>query len=255
VPDWQKEESRFQDWAERHGGNTKLPKVLIVEDDIPLAEMVANYLRFEHYLVEIVDNGDDALSHLEQNDYEIAVLDWNIPGLMNGLEVCKAYRARGGMTPILMLTGKGSIDEKTTGLDSGADDYLTKPFQVRELASRLRALLRRSSLTTSESSVLELGALKLDIDNYRVTFDAQEIKLIPKEFRLLEVLMRKPGRVFSADELIRKIWLANEEGSSDSVRTHIKNLRQKLTKSNCTCVVETVHGVGYRISASDADQK
>lgn len=229
--------------------------MLIVEDDIPLAEMVANYLRFEHYLVEIVENGDDAISHLEQNDYDVAVLDWNIPGMMNGLEVCKVYRSRGGMTPILMLTGKGSVDEKTTGLDSGADDYLTKPFQVRELASRLRALLRRSNLTASESSILELGALKVDIDNYRVSFNNQEIKLIPKEFRLLEVLMRKPGRVFSADELVRKVWLASEEGSSESVRTHIKNLRQKLAKSNCTCAVETVHGVGYRISASDGDQK
>lgn len=229
--------------------------MLIVEDDVPVAEMVASYLRFEHYLVEIVDNSEDALSHLEHNDYEIVILDWNIQGMKSGLEVCKEHRSRGGKTLILMLTGKDSIDDKTTGLDSGADDYLTKPFQVRELSSRLRALLRRNPDTSSESNVLELGALKLDVEQYRVSFNDKEIKLIPKEFRLLEVLMRKPGRVFSADELVRKIWLTDEEGSSDSVRTHVKNLRQKLDKANCNYVIETVHGVGYRISADDANQQ
>lgn len=225
-----------------------MPKVLIVEDDAELSEMVARYLRFEHYLVEIVDNGEDALSQLEHSDYEVAVLDWNIQGAMTGLEVCKEHRARGGKTPILMLTGKSSIDDKTSGLDSGADDYLTKPFQVRELASRLRALLRRNPLKT-EASLLELDGLKVDIENYRTSQNGIEIKLIPKEFRILEVLMRQPGRVFSSDELVRKVWLTNEEGSADSVRTHIKNLRQKLAKSNCACSIETVHGVGYRISS------
>ncbi len=224
-----------------------MPKVLIAEDDPELSQMVARFLRFEHYLVEVVDNGEDALSQLEQCDYEIAILDWNIRG-MSGLEVCKEHRARGGKTAILMLTGKQTTDDKTTGLDSGADDYMTKPFQVKELSSRLRALLRRSGQTIV-TSLLELGSLKLDVDNYRTTVGGVEIKLIPKEFRILEVLLRQAGRVFSTDELLRKVWLANEEGSPESVRTHIKNLRQKLAKSNCTCAIETVHGVGYRISA------
>ncbi|MGH9549545.1 MAG: response regulator transcription factor, partial [Terriglobales bacterium] len=216
-----------------------MPKILLAEDDTELAEMLARSLRFEHYNVEIVANGEDALSHLDQCDYEIAILDWTMPG-MSGLDVCKKHRARGGKTPILMLTGKGELDDKTMGLDSGADDYLTKPFHLKELIARLRALLRRGA-NIVDDKVLTFEKLQLDIDNHKLTYDGHYIKLIPKEFRILEVLMKQPGRVFSAEELLRKVWLANEDASNEAVRTHIKNLRAKLAKNEGSPAIETVH--------------
>jgi DNA-binding response OmpR family regulator len=229
-----------------------MPKVLLADDNVELSEMVARYLKFEHYTVEVVDNGDSALELLSTCDFDLAILDWEMPG-KSGVEVCQSHRQRGGTTPILMLTGKNEIDDKLFGLDSGADDYLTKPFHVQELIARLRALLRRSPLTASP--IFKLGNLSLDSESYRVLVDAKDLKLIPKEFGILETLLKKSGKVFSTDELLNKVWVANEVASAESVRTHIKNLRQKLSKAGCNVEVETLHGIGYKVTEKVVDAK
>ncbi len=227
-----------------------MPKVLLADDNVELSEMVARYLKFEHYTVEVVDNGDSALELLSTCNFDLAILDWEMPG-KSGVEVCQSHRQRGGTTPILMLTGKSEIDDKMFGLDSGADDYLTKPFHVQELIARLRALLRRSPLTANP--IFTLGNLSLDSESYRVLVDSKDLKLIPKEFGILETLLKKPGKVFSTDELLNKVWVANEVASAESVRTHMKNLRQKLSKAGCNVEVETLHGIGYKVTEKVVD--
>jgi two-component system OmpR family response regulator len=227
-----------------------MPKVLLAEDDAELSEMVARYLKFEHYTIEVVDNGDSALEMLNTCDFDLAVLDWNMPG-KSGVEVVQSHRQRGGTTPILMLTGMKEIEDKMLGLESGADDYLTKPFHIRELIARLRALLRRSPLTVTP--IFTLGNLSLDSESYRVLVNSKDLKLIPKEFGILETLLKKAGKVFSTDELLNKVWVANEVASAESVRTHIKNLRQKLSKAGCNVEVETLHGIGYKVSEKVVD--
>lgn len=223
-----------------------MAKILLIEDDPETCEMIAECLRFEHYSVEQVDNGTDGLSFLQTYSYDLAILDWGLPGLP-GIEVLKKYRQDGGTTPVLLLTGRAEIDEKTQGLDTGADDYLTKPFHMNELLARVRALMRRVS-PTKAGTTLTLGKLALDPQSHTVTWDGQELKLIPKEFSILEALLRQPGRVFSTDELLNKVWKAEESPGPEAIRTHIKNLRKKLEAVSGDPIVETVHGVGYKVS-------
>jgi DNA-binding response OmpR family regulator len=223
-----------------------MAKILVVEDETNVAAAIVDLLTYEHHIVETADNGADALHLLQLSQFDLAILDWRLP-VMDGLEVCKTYRARGGTIPILMLTGKSLSAEKELGLDSGADDYLTKPFDMRELAARTRALLRRPP--SLMGNVLEINGLVLDRQNYKVSFNDKPISLLPKEFDLLEFFMRHRNRVFSLDSLLEHVWASAADVSPDAVRQCIKRLRKKLEDAGCSPLIQSVYGVGYKLES------
>ncbi len=221
-----------------------MSKVLLVDDDIEILEKVADFLSFERYTVDTVANGRDALEHLRVYKYDVIILDWHLP-LISGVQVCRDFRAQGGSTPILMLTGKSDILDKEQGLDAGADDYLTKPFHVRELSARLRALLRRPGAVTG--CLLKIGHLELDPAGYTVRADGTEVQLQPLEFALLEFFMRHPGQVFPPQALLDRVWSSGSDATVDSVRTCVKMLRKKIDLAGQESIIYTVHGVGYKL--------
>jgi DNA-binding response OmpR family regulator len=220
-----------------------MAKILIAEDDPHLSALIRNLVMGERHVAECVNNGSDALGMLMMYKYDLVVLDWMMPG-MTGNSVCRNYRDKGGAAPILMLTAKSSIEEKETGLDAGADDYLTKPFDARELLARIRALLRRPQAVTA-SNGLAIGDLALDTKACKLFKAGIELKLLPKEFNLLELFMRYPNQVFSPEALLQRVWTADSAASSDTVRTYIKTLRKKIDSPGTASTIRTVHGVGY----------
>lgn len=224
-----------------------MAKILLVEDDVELTAMISEWLEFERYMVEVAHNGRDGSDRLRNCQYDVIILDWSLPDT-TGIELCRGFRADHGTTPIIMLTGHGSISDKEAGLDSGADDYLTKPFNMKELSARIRALLRRSS--SSPSNVLKVSDLIVDPTKYKVTKGGAEIQLLPREFALLEFFMRHPDEVFSADALLQRVWHSESEASSDALRTCIKRLRQKLDGDNDNSIIQTIPRVGYRLRSS-----
>lgn len=219
-------------------------KILVVEDDQGLARMVREWLTFERHLVETSGDGREGLEKLCSFQYDLVVLDWDLPQI-SGVEICRQFRSRGGNTPILMLTGKDAISDKESGFSAGADDYLTKPFHMKELSLRLKALLRRAS--PSASDTLKAGDLELDTQQHKVTRAGQEVQLLPKEFALLEFLMRHPGQVFSAEALLIRVWASEVDTSVDAVSTCIKRLRKKIDVEGKDSAVRTIHGVGYKL--------
>ncbi|HEY9784785.1 MAG TPA: response regulator transcription factor [Candidatus Obscuribacterales bacterium] len=221
-----------------------MAKVLVIEDEPDFSELIASYLKSEHYTVEVVDSGEEGLDRLKFYKYDVIILDWVLPGV-SGVEVCRAFRGTGGTTPILMLTSKKHVDEKEAGLDAGADDYLTKPFELKELSARVRALLRRPSAFSG--SVLKVGNLELEPNSFRVTRNGEEISLLPKEFALLEFLMRHPNQVFSPEAILDRVWASESEASPETIRTYIKRLRKKLDVEGKPSMLSTVHGVGYKL--------
>lgn len=224
-----------------------MAKILLVEDDLTAAAMVKDWLEYELYVVEEVHNGEDALDLLKTYSYDVIVLDWQLPK-MSGVDLLKDFRDRGGKTPVLMLTGNRTIGEKETGLDAGADDYLTKPFDMRELSARLRALLRRSP--TARSTVMKCKHVSLDPSTCKVTSDGAELKLLPTEYALLEFLMRHPDRVFSIDEILDHVWKSESEATATAVRTYITRLRKKIDVEGKPSIITTVHGLGYKLDPS-----
>lgn len=221
-----------------------MSKILIVEDDKGLCQVIDESLQSEKYSVEVSYDGSDAVERLRSYVYDLVILDWDIP-FLNGIEVCKQFRSRGGKSPILMLTGKSQIDEKEHGFDSGVDDYLTKPFELRELKSRVRALLRRPA--SFQGKALTAGDLVLEPSSYRVAKGSKQLSLSPKEFALLEFLMRHPKQVFSAEHLLRSVWKAEDDVGLETIKTHIKNIRAKIDSEGQPSVIATVFGVGYKV--------
>lgn len=225
-----------------------MAKILIVEDDKDTSGMLDDWLSLEHHVVECVYTGTDALDRLSFYFYDIVILDWTLPE-MSGLEVLKAYRVKGGETPILMLTGRNTVVEKETGLDSGADDYLTKPFNAKELSARIRALLRRSS-TQKRGSTVSINGLEIDPVAHTFKKDGELIELHPKEFALLEFFMRHPDQVFSTEALLDRVWSSDSESSPDTVRVTLQRLRKKIDEPDKPSVIETKHRVGYRLNTA-----
>jgi len=218
----------------------------VIEDDETLLSMIVDWLTKERYLVESVGAGDEAMSLLRVNQYDVIVLDWQLPG-MSGIEICRSFRASGGQTPIIMLTGKKMISEKTEGFDSGADDYLTKPFDIKELALRIQALLRRPPRL--HSNVLRAGDVELDPEKHRVTKGGAELHLLPRDFELLELFMRYPDEVFSPEALLTRAWHADSDATIDGLRTAIKRIRKKVDDAGdeSQSMIETIPRVGYRL--------
>ncbi len=223
-----------------------MAKVLIVEDEPDLSDPIRAFLTHEHHLVEVVDNGLEALERLRFYKFDVIILDWMLPGLQ-GVEVCKQYRASGGSTPILMLTARRQTQEKVLALDAGADDYLTKPFDVYEVSARVRALLRRPAAVSS--NLLKVRNIVLETSTFRVTRNDEEVQLLPKEFALLEFLMRHPNQVFSAEALLDRVWASDSEASPETIRTYVKRLRQKIDTNGQPSIISTVHGVGYKLES------
>lgn len=221
-----------------------MAKILLVEDDRELATRVLEWLEIEKHIVEHADTGGIACEKLEDFKYEVVILDLGLPD-MTGIDVLKKFRARGGTTPVLILTGQDSVEDKEKGLDAGADDYLTKPFDARELSARLRALSRRPQ--NFSGVTLTAGLLVLDTVSRKVTLSNQEVVLKPREFAMLEYFLRRPGKVVSPDELLKNVWGSDSESTSETIYTHIKNLRKKLTIEGVEPPIKTVHGVGYRV--------
>ncbi|MFE6284470.1 response regulator transcription factor [Streptomyces sp. NPDC057877] len=218
-------------------------RLLIVEDERRLALSLAKGLTAEGYAVDVVHNGPDGLHQATESPYDLVILDIMLPG-MNGYRVCSALRAAGHDVPILMLTAKDGEYDEAEGLDTGADDYLTKPFSYVVLVARIRALLRRRG-QTGASPVLTLGTLTLDTAAHRVTLDGTEITLTAKEFAVLEQLAVRAGEVVSKARILEHVWDFAYDGDPNIVEVYISALRRKLGAA----LIRTVRGAGYRLEA------
>jgi DNA-binding response OmpR family regulator len=218
-------------------------KLLIVDDDIALCESLKALLTGEKHLVDVVNNGLEALDFLKNYDYDLVLLDWNLPGC-EGIEVCKRYRESGGDAFIIMLTGQTAEQRREEGLDTGADDYVTKPFYARELCARIRAMLRRPS--ASASSTTEIGKLSINMQRHEASVDGKVMKLMPLELALLEFIVRHPNDVFSGEALLKRLWDADADVGVDSVYACLTRLRKSLKAAGLPNLIQTVHGVGYR---------
>lgn len=220
-------------------------RVLVVEDDVPLAEVLKRGLTEDGYATDVVGKLSDAIHAVESNDYDLVVLDRGLPD-GDGRELCAQMRANGDGTPVLMLTARDGLGEKVEGLDAGADDYLTKPFDYPELTARMRALLRRPA--ESQTPILTHGHLEMDPASRRVSRSSITIPLTAREFALLEVLLRAPSTTHPRTDLLESVWDANYDGLSNVVDVHIANLRRKLELPGLPDPIETVRGVGYRLT-------
>jgi two-component system response regulator VanR len=220
-------------------------RVLLVEDELYMAEAIRDGLRLEAIASDIAGDGDAALELLHVNEYDIAVIDRDIPG-PNGDEVAKSIVASGSGTPILMLTAADRLDDKASGFELGADDYLTKPFELRELVLRLRALDRRRA--HSRPPVREIAGLRVDPFRREVYRDGRYVALTRKQFAVLEVLVAAEGGVVGAEELLARAWDENADPFTNAVRITVSGLRKRLGEPS---VIATVPGVGYRIEAED----
>jgi two-component system response regulator MprA len=216
--------------------------ILAVDDDPQILDLLKRGLAYEGYSVTTAADGTAALSQARDNPPDLVVLDWMLPG-MDGLEICRRLRA-GGDVPILLLTAKAGVPDRVSGLDSGADDYLVKPFSFDELLARVRALLRRRQSTTAPQ-VLRFGKLALDNAARQVTYDGHTLELSTKEFDVLELLMRHPRQVVTRETFYDRIWGYDFGGESNILEVYIRYLRAKLEKAGGQGLIQTVRGVGY----------
>lgn len=220
-------------------------RLLVVEDDAALGQILVRGLSEEGYAVDLSTGVADARHNAMTNNYDTMLIDIGLPD-GNGLELCAELRAGGDNTPILMLTARDGLSDKVGGLDSGADDYLTKPFDFPELTARVRALTRRPPDT--HKPLLEHGDISLDPASRRVWRGAITVPVTAREFALLEQLLRRADAVHSRTELLEQVWDANYDGLSNVVDVHIANLRRKLEMPGLTPAIETVRGAGYRLT-------
>ncbi|WP_353644439.1 phosphate regulon transcriptional regulator PhoB [Mesorhizobium sp. WSM2239] len=223
------------------------PKIMVVEDEEPLGVLLRYNLESEGYQVEIVARGDEAEIRLQENVPDLLVLDWMLPAL-SGIELCRRLRMRPETErlPIIMLTARGEESDRVRGLATGADDYLVKPFSTPEFMARVKALLRRAKPEVL-SSVLKVGDIVLDREAHRVYRKKSEVKLGPTEFRLLEFMMRHPGRVFSRGQLLDNVWGETIYIDERTVDVHVGRLRKAVNTGRMPDVIRTIRGAGYAI--------
>ncbi|KEO52669.1 XRE family transcriptional regulator [Thioclava pacifica DSM 10166] len=220
-------------------------KLLLIEDDVTTADYVTRGLREEGHTVDHLANGREGLTQALAGDYDVMIVDRMLPEL-DGLSIVRAVRAAKVATPVIFLTAIGGVDDRIEGLNAGGDDYLVKPFAFGELSARLAALARRPQ-AQAEQVVLEAGDLKMDLIARRVTRAGQEIDLLPREFALLEFLLRRKGRVQTRTMLLEGVWDLNFDPQTNVVETHISRLRNKIDKPFERDLIHTVRGAGYRI--------
>lgn len=223
-------------------------RILIVEDEHKIAQALKRALEQENYAVDISYDGDDGYAMATTEPYDLAIIDRMIPGEYDGLGIVKAMREAKIHTPIIILTAKGTVNDRTTGLDSGADDYLVKPFALEELLARIRALLRRP--TEVKQTILTAGDLSLNTVTYEVKRGGKLIQLTSKEFSLLEFLLRNQGRPVNKDTIISHVWDYNADVLPNTVEVYMKYLRQKIDDPfDGPHLLQTARGFGYRIEA------
>lgn len=221
--------------------------ILIVEDEQKIARFLELELKYEGYEVDIANNGRDGLEKGKAEGVDLIILDLMLPGL-SGIEVCRRLRQTSEV-PIIMLTAKDDISDKVTGLDIGADDYMTKPFAVEELLARIRVLLKKANSIKekSDSMTLEIGKLKLCKNNYKVEYDGETIELTKKEFELLEFMMINKNIVLTREKILDKVWGYDYFGDTNIIDVYIRYLRSKIDQKYNINLIETVRGVGYII--------
>jgi DNA-binding response OmpR family regulator len=219
-------------------------RLLLVEDEIELSNALAAVLRRSNYSVDAVYDGQDALDYLMTGNYDGAILDIMLPK-MDGITVLKKVRASGNSVPVLLLTAKTEIDDRVNGLDSGADDYLTKPFAMKELLARIRAMTRRQTETTD--SILKFGNVQLDRITFQLSTPKDSLRLANKEFQMMEMLMVSPGQIISADQFMEKIWGFDSETEQNVVWVYISYLRKKLTALEADVAIRASRGLGYTL--------
>ncbi len=224
-----------------------MAKMLLVEDDESIARSIEDWLKDQPYVLEISNDGADAYERLKHFGYDLLILDWELPN-RPGVQLCADYRAAGGKAPVLMLTARKDIADREFGLDTGADDYLTKPFEMRDLSARIRALLRRSTGYFDNS--LEEGKLKLEHGTLSIKVGDKSIRLLPSEFALLEFLMRNSDKFVSSENLLSHVWTIDSEASEQALRTCVFRLRKKLDEKGSGITIESAKGFGYRIISS-----
>ena len=226
-----------------------MTRILVVEDERAIAEAVSYALRDAGYEVDTTDDGDEALAAARREPYDLMVLDLLLPG-RPGMEICETLRQESDL-PIVMLTARDTALDRVTGLDMGADDYVTKPFSVSELVSRVRALLRRRELDRARiEKIIKVGGLQLDVSRYAASIGGKPLRLTVSEFRLVQLLASEPDRVFTRDELIKHLWQSEFVGDRRAIDVHISNLRRKLESDpRHPRRLLTVRGVGYKLVA------
>jgi two-component system copper resistance phosphate regulon response regulator CusR len=219
-------------------------RILVVEDEKELANAISRGLQKQGYAADTAYDGEEALFKAEVNDYDLIILDLNLPKI-DGVEVCQKLRASDSATGILMLTARSSPDERTRGLEQGADDYLVKPFHFPELLARVRAILRRKG--EPRNIILKIGDFVIDPNTLKGYFKNSEIAFTVKEFSILEYLMRNTGRIVSQEELLEHVWDEDSNIFTQTVKVHIKNIRKKLSLVGAKDLISTVKGRGYMI--------
>ncbi len=224
-------------------------RILVVEDDVPLAEVLKRGLTEDGYATDVVGKLVDAVHAVDTNSYDLIILDRGLPD-GDGRTLCSQMRENGNGTAVLMLTARDGLGDKVEGLDAGADDYLTKPFDYPELTARIRALLRRPS--EAQSPILSHGNIEMDPASRRVSRSSITIPLTAREFALLERMLRSPTATHARTDLLESVWDANYDGLSNVVDVHIANLRRKLGLPGHDDPIETVRGVGYRLTQQEA---
>lgn len=225
-----------------------MAKILVIEDEAPLRKMTRDLLVAENHQVDTASDGLEGEALIQHGQYDLALIDWNLPE-KSGIDVCKSYRQRGGGSRILMLTGKSASLDKIMGLDAGADDYLTKPFDPAELLARVRALLRRP-LGINENDCIRLGDLAINVAAHEVTRGGRSIALVKREFALLLFLAQNPDRAFTTDALIARIYPNDADGTPEALFTTISRLRKKIDIGGHESAIATIHGVGYKLNVA-----
>lgn len=224
-----------------------MPKrILVVDDEPSIVELIRVNLEDGGYEVGVAADGDEALERFSQEAWDLVILDLMLPGV-DGIEVCRRIRKE-SQVPIIMLTAKADEIDRVLGLEMGADDYVTKPFSPRELLARVRAILRRVPDTVVTGELIQYGRLRLNLEKRTVEIDGDRVQLTPREFDLLHLLARYPGRIFQRDYLLEQLWEYEYTGGTRTVDVHIRRLRQKLEHHpQYAEAIETVHGIGYRL--------
>jgi DNA-binding response OmpR family regulator len=217
-------------------------RILIVEDEPTLRKLEKNFLEKNGFVVDDVENGEDALSKIEINRYDCILLDLNIPQ-KDGIQVTKELRKAGNSSPIIMVTARSQIYDKLEGFDSGADDYITKPFDMKELVARINAIIKRSSINQEE--ILKISEMEIHPEKNIVKSKKKDIELSNKEMGVLQYLVRNKGKIISSEELLEHVWDSNVDMFTDTVKTHIKTLRKKIDPEKK--LIKTVRGKGYVI--------
>ena len=227
-------------------------RLLIADDDKDIAKVLTALFEHNNYSVDAVHNGIDAYDYASGGDYDGLILDIMMPG-MDGLETLKKLRAEGVNTPVLLLTAKGEVEDRVSGLDAGADDYLPKPFAANELLARVRAMLRRKEQYRTD--VLEFEGMTLDVSTFELTFGKESMRLVSREFQMLELLMQSPGSVISTEQFMERIWGWDSDVEVSIVWVYISNLRKKFDKLGAPVNIRAVRGVGYCLESAKNNSK